>query len=376
MKVLVITHSTSNTGAPKICLSVIRYFRSRFNSLKLDVLSMDSNLSLNDDFVKMSDRFISVSDYSKKKDYTIKSRILYKLSSRKFESDYDKLIDSLIATKYDIIYANTIVTFSLAISIKFSNENTKIIGNILEMSTVINQLCSNFTNLINQIDSCILINQFHKEHIEKAYNISIYNSFNIIPPIETPKLIKMTNHSPIVRVVMSGSVHWRKGDDVFIQVARKILALNLNVEFYWFGDIDLYHKEIINNDLIKLGIKENVYFLGEISDTFAKLVEMDIFLLTSREEPFGLAPAEAAKLGIPIIYFKNVTGIGSLLEDHNIDLGVPYLDIDAMTEKLIYLIKNKVIRDDFGIRVKEVLDKYNEVQFWLEMDKMLSYNVI
>ena len=45
-------------------------------------------------------------------------------------------------------------------------------------------------------------------------------------------------------------------------------------------------KPIVEEDLRKLGLQEKVYFIGEVDQPKAIYSTFDVFVLTSREDPF------------------------------------------------------------------------------------------
>lgn len=369
--ILIITHSTSNTGAPKICLSVIQFFKKKHPNLTIDVIAIESGGTLKSNFKELATNFISLDNSSKVVDYSFLNKIKSRIIGKKINSDYNNLISDLSSKNYELIFANTIVSLPLALKIKSNSLNSKILLYILEMNTVIDQLCPNFSILLKNVDKICYISSFHRKHVEDYYQIKSTNFKEIIPPIElkdSQNTVNFGNPNEF-KIVMVGSVHWRKGDDVFIQIARKILLKRNDVHFYWIGSIDSYHEKIISNDIMRLGINKNVTFLGELENPHQILNKMDLFILTSREEPFGLAPAEAGLLKIPIIYFKGVTGIGSLLEDFNLDTSVPYLDIDKMEQKILSLIDDKELRETIGIQTKSILSQFDESKFWETLDE-------
>lgn len=372
-RILVITHSTSNTGAPKICISVIKFFRNKYPKSTIDVISLDHGGTLEREFIRLSSNYISLSSFSKEKNYSLANRFISKFRKRPILSDYETYINYLNSLDIDLLFANTIVSLSIALKIKAKGTSIKLWLNLLEMNTVIDQLCPNFNESVINVDTVILISSFHKKHIEESYGINLKNSVSIIPPIEliSDRSIKKSNDD-FYKIVMAGSVHWRKGDDIFIQVARKILKIRNDIKFYWFGPIDNYHKQIIQNDIKKLGLEEYVFFLGEKEDPHSEMIQMDIFLLTSREEPFGLAPAEAGLLGLPTIYFNNVSGFGALLEEHGLDCGVNYLDIDEMTTKVIFLLDNPEVRFELSAKTKKLIERYTEKYYWENLSKQID----
>ena len=118
--ILIITHSTSNTGAPKICLSVLNFFRNYYPQYSIDVLSLDSGGTIEPKFIELSNNYCPLDKLSKNPIYSIENRIKLKLFGKKIISDYQDQINNLILNKYSLIYANTIVSLDLAIKIKHS----------------------------------------------------------------------------------------------------------------------------------------------------------------------------------------------------------------------------------------------------------------
>lgn len=80
--------------------------------------------------------------------------------------------------------------------------------------------------------------------------------------------------------------------------------------------------------------------------------EFALFALMSREDPYPLVCLEAASLAKPIICFDQAGGEPEFVED---DCGfvVPYLNLDAMADKILLLIKSPDLRDKMGIQAKQ-----------------------
>src|SRR5690606_10497838 len=113
----------------------------------------------------------------------------------------------------------------------------------------------------------------------------------------------------------SGLVDWRKGYDVFIQVARYIKKQRpeLDIQFTWVGSISKTNRIIIEEDLLKLGLKETVSFVEELSNPYNVYNSFDVFLMCSREDPFPLVCIEMGMLLKPIICFEKATGTAEII---------------------------------------------------------------
>jgi glycosyltransferase involved in cell wall biosynthesis len=103
----------------------------------------------------------------------------------------------------------------------------------------------------------------------------------------------------------------------------------------------------VQHDLKRLGLEHNVIFTGVTSEPRRFLSAIDVFVLTSREDPFPFICIEAASLGKPIICFEKGGDMPEFVED---DAGfvVPYLDIETAAEKISRLYDDAQLRQQMG----------------------------
>jgi glycosyltransferase involved in cell wall biosynthesis len=162
-----------------------------------------------------------------------------------------------------------------------------------------------------------------------------------VPPVHLP------GKGPIVGTV--GTVDWRKGTDLFLQMAVRMQrrALAEPPRFLWIGGGEPEERARVRHDLQSAGLEGNVTILGSVEDPTPFYRMIDIFLLPSREDPFPLVCLEAAAAAKPIVCFAGAGGAPELVEP---DCGfvVPYLDLDAMTERLHQLLEDAELRSQMG----------------------------
>ncbi|RZK38156.1 MAG: glycosyltransferase, partial [Hymenobacter sp.] len=151
---------------------------------------------------------------------------------------------------------------------------------------------------------------------------------------------------PIVGAM--ASINWRKGPELFIEVARRVLKSNPDVRFMWVGgkkNSPAYQE--VERDVRLLGLENLIVLAGEQIDIHSYYSAFDIFLLTSREDPFPLVCLEAALAYTPVICFSKAGGMPEFVRD---DAGfvVPYLDLDAMADKVLELLQNESLRQQYS----------------------------
>jgi glycosyltransferase involved in cell wall biosynthesis len=147
-----------------------------------------------------------------------------------------------------------------------------------------------------------------------------------------------------------GSLGWRKGTDLFAQIANIVRRTGgiRDIRFLWVGGhpgtrdwLELAH----DLDVLRLAGKCSV--VPVTGDVGAYYCAMDAFALTSREEPLGLVALEAAEYGLPIICFRAAGGAEEFVSD-DAGIRVPYLDNDAFAEGIVRLCDDSVLRSRMG----------------------------
>ena len=158
-----------------------------------------------------------------------------------------------------------------------------------------------------------------------------------------------------------GLIGWRKGTDLFVHVARRVLATTQKrVVFAWVGG-PLAHGEYprLQYEARTMGIAEHLLFPGHVETTLPYFAQFDVFVLPSREDPFPLVMLDAASLGQPIVCFAGGGGTPEFVEN---DAGavVPYLDIDAMAAAVTRLVEDPELRARLGETARcKVLERYD-----------------
>lgn len=156
----------------------------------------------------------------------------------------------------------------------------------------------------------------------------------------------------------SGRPEWRKGPELMIRAARTLIDRrpDLDVHFVWMGgpiDDSAGYKMV--HDIREAGIADRFHLLGEVDEPPTVLAMLDVFALTSREDPYPLVMMEASAQGVPVVSFAN----GGVVEFAAAGGGapiaeiVPYLDVTAMVEVLAQLADDPARRLDLGARARK-----------------------
>lgn len=158
-----------------------------------------------------------------------------------------------------------------------------------------------------------------------------------------------------------GSLGWRKGSDVFLQVAHH-LAPDQDIAFLWVGG---HHGEAgaieFEHDMRRLGLGDRCRLVPTTAEALDYYAAMDVFALTSREDPFPLVVLEAADCGVPVVCFD---GGGGAIEFVGDDAGftAPYLDIACFARRVSDLRANRALASRLGERGRARVEQSHRLE--------------
>jgi glycosyltransferase involved in cell wall biosynthesis len=114
------------------------------------------------------------------------------------------------------------------------------------------------------------------------------------------------------------------------------------------------------HDVHVAGLTEKVRFTGAVLKPADYLAAADVFVLTSREDPYPLVCLEAAAVAKPIVCFAGAGGMPEFVEE---DCGfvVPYLDIMAMADRVVLLLDSLECRVTMGAAARRKVTERHDV---------------
>lgn len=110
-----------------------------------------------------------------------------------------------------------------------------------------------------------------------------------------------------------------------------------------------------------LGIaNDRIEFLGQVKDMDLLYQQSEIFVIPSRSEGFPNALCEAMTAGVACISFDFIAGPADLIEDGVNGYLVKEGDIQALTDKIQFVIENADVRKGMGANAAKIIDKLRE----------------
>lgn len=167
----------------------------------------------------------------------------------------------------------------------------------------------------------------------------------------------------------TGYADWRKGIDLFVQMAKEVGAAGRHdIHFVWVGERPGGTEgEELDRDIERAAVGERLHLVGLQARPFDWYRAFDVFALTSREDPYPLVGLETALLEVPMICFDRSGGMIELvrrsLDEDAGESGVivPYLDVEAMADAVVALVDDPGRRAAIGRQAARVVRRDHDV---------------
>lgn len=169
---------------------------------------------------------------------------------------------------------------------------------------------------------------------------------------------KVKKSGPLNIGILGGMANFRKGLDILLKSVSLLKQMDLLVHIGGDGIyLDTFKK--LSKEL---GVDEKCKFYGEIltEDITDFYSQLDIFILASRDETFGVVVVEAMSCGLPVI----ATKCGGPQEIITKDTGVlvEKNNPDELAQAIVFVSENLASYDKDSIR-KYALEKYGQKAF-------------
>ncbi len=141
-----------------------------------------------------------------------------------------------------------------------------------------------------------------------------------------------------------------KGNAYLLEAAAEVLRHEPEVTFVLIGDGPL--RDTLQQQARDLGIAEKVLFTGFVSDIQAALAALDIVVIPSLREGFGLALVEAMAAGKPVVATK-VGGMIELARHERSALMVYEADSPALAQAILRLLQEPELAQQLADQARE-----------------------
>lgn len=139
-------------------------------------------------------------------------------------------------------------------------------------------------------------------------------------------------------VLGAGFADLRKGFDLFLQMARKMINTRPDISFAWVGDMQPELKAHLADELAEARATGRFHLVGFTDAVAGYFSAADVFALTSREDPLPSVVLEAISCGVKVVAFENSGAVPALLRPHKAGAVAKFADIDEFRNKLLGLL--------------------------------------
>jgi len=169
-------------------------------------------------------------------------------------------------------------------------------------------------------------------------------------------------HAGPPRIGIVGQVRSSKGHDVLLEACRLLLARNVPVDIRVFGTGDPKYIASLNQKVARYGLSKYWTWMGYQADSSKIYSGLDICVMPSFNESFGMVAVEASGNELPIIA-SNCGGLPEIIEDGVTGLLVEPGDPNELAGKICWLLDNPEAARRFGIEGrKKVLREFTQEQ--------------
>jgi glycosyltransferase involved in cell wall biosynthesis len=215
--------------------------------------------------------------------------------------------------------------------------------------------------LYRHVNKILTVSDDDKEYLKKYYKIDsevVYNGIDyepIIKIINPKKELRQKLLLPLDKQIFLtvARFDFPKGYDILIE-AIKILKDKNSLEnrlFVFVGDGELFHH--MQELVLKYGLNNNILFLGRRTNVYEIMKASDCFILPSRWEGLPITLIEAMACNLPIIASDTYGNRTVKKLENNVllfknldskDLAQKILDYKDIEYKVIFSIENMILR--------------------------------
>lgn len=250
--------------------------------------------------------------------------------------------------KIDIVHCNAFNTPELLGVTKFFCKNIRIVHTIhgvnqfrgISKFRILyrNFVCDSIIAISESVKNDIIAAGIKKEKISVVYNAINLEKFTRINTVRKKRLSGQIVIGNVARID-----YHNKGQDILID-AVSALKDYYDINCLFAGGVDEKHKGELDElreraEKAVAGTKSEIIFMGNINDIPNFLEKIDIFVLPSRHEGFGISLVEAMKMNIPCIA-SDLNGPKEIIGDNERGILFKTGKVTDLVAKIIMVIDN------------------------------------
>ncbi len=194
----------------------------------------------------------------------------------------------------------------------------------------------------------------------------------VIPHYMDERLLEATRSydDSAKQIITVGRMDFAKGYEYLIEVARKVLSQHPDWEWHIFGDGDTAYTAEIAGKIQAAGLEGKLILKGADREVYKRYRDYALQVVTSRNETFSMVLLEGKANHLPEVAFDIQSGPSDIILDGVNGYLVKPFDVDAMAERICFLIEHPEVRADFSAHAYDNIDKFRKeavMKQWVDL---------
>lgn len=209
--------------------------------------------------------------------------------------------------------------------------------------------------LIKQFDEIVVLTKYDKEKLDSYYNVNCNVISNCKSFVSKEK--SSLNHQKFLAV---GRLVNQKGFDYLIESMKIFAEQNDEWKLNIYGDGKLKNK--LNQIIVKYNLEDRIKINASSPNIKEIFLEHDIFLMSSKNEGFGLVTLEALTCGLPVIAF-DIPANKDIIQNQVNGILIESFDVKKFGEAMVELASSVQKRINIQNNITKTTDKFSEEKF-------------
>jgi glycosyltransferase involved in cell wall biosynthesis len=226
-------------------------------------------------------------------------------------------------------------------------------------------------------DQIVAVSEGIKSNLIEEFTIPAHKIEVVYNPVDLDRIGELSGMPPEQpfseergsTVIAMGRLVKQKGFDTLIMAFGRVVQ-EIDARLIIAGEGP--EREYLQGLAGELGIAGKVFFVGFQKNPFNLLSRADVFVLSSTYEGLPMAILESMACGIPVVSTDCWSGPRELLQNGRCGLLVPVGDVNALSEAIVRLLKDRELRENISRlgkeRVKDfsheiIIKQYEEIVY-------------
>ena len=365
---LLVSHSASQSGAPIALLQLAQKMIARGHQVGF---LCGTGGPILDEFQRLGPVSVLEAIHGANGSFSKTRQLKNKIKDLRNKMEVQGLLKRF---RPDVCYINTLACWHAGQYLA----GTRIpkVVHVHELSWVIDHFCGrqNASNLVDLAGAVVACSQEVADNLSQTFDMKSRSIRVVRAFVDVAKLERgqRSNPSDSFRrhlgigesdfVVGSlGAADWRKGIDLFIPLAKSLVAQIPHARFVWMGHVESQGLlPSLLKDIQDANLQKHVFFEKPRKDVEGFLSSMDVYASLGREDPYPLSVLEAGYFGKPVVCFERSGGIPEFAR-RGAGIVVPYLSLDDFRDALLRLHRDVETRKQFGAKARELVLEHHEM---------------